>query len=399
MKNILILIIVFLSVHSLKGQVLKVEFKDFDKYKGKEVLVAKRQGDEKFYSVDTLFGVGTILMLEPGLYSLVNSGRIIGDFVLFDSPITLSFTDSSLVYKDPYNEAFISDNSKWMELIAGGERESIPQIFKVAFPQMVRIDSADMSTRKIHSKYWSFPSLNWDFIVNSPFFNEMFDYYFDKLQFNSSDSIESSIDLLMSKVPGKYRRQLEYKILSKYENHKVVGFENVFVHVGLEYLQHEIPLDTTDYKIIGKARSLSVNMVGSIANNFTIKGLDKEDFELHKTEGIIKILFFFDPDCHHCQEAWPDLVSFCDANIDKGLAGFAISLSENEDELLEFIADNGISKNLTVAFPGSGSVDTFRSKYFIPSTPAIYVLSSGNKVLARNLSVKDLEPYMRISGF
>ena len=399
MKNLLRALMALMTMQSLQGQMLQVEFNDFESYSGKEVLIAKRQGGEKFYAVDTLAGFKTQVMLEPGLYSLVHSGRIIGDFVLFDSPISLSFSDTNLVYSDPSNQAFIRDNANWMERIGNGERDSIPEIFKVAFPQMVRLDSADMTTRKIHMKYWTRPSLNWDFIVNSPFFNEMFEYYFEKLQFNSPDSIKNSVDLLMDKVPDKYRRQLEYKILSKYENHKVVGYENVFVHVGMTYLQHENSLDTTDYKIVGKARSLSVNMVGSIATNFSIKNLDGDPFVLHKTNGILKLLFFFDPDCHHCQEAWPDLIAFCRDYSDVGLEGFAISLSENEEELRDFLSTYGTTDNLLVAYPGNGSIDTFRGKYYIPSTPAIYVLTSANKVLARNLSVKDLEPFMRISGF
>lgn len=399
MKSLLRVLMVLWSMQSLHGQVLQVEFKDFQSYSGKEVLIAKRQGGEKFFAVDTLAGFGTQVMLEPGLYSLVYSGRIIGDFVLFDSPISLSFSDTNLVYSDPSNQAFIRDNANWMERIGNGERDSIPEIFKVAFPQMVRLDSADMTTRKIHLKYWALPSSNWDFIVNSPFFNEMFEYYFEKLQFNSPDSIKNSVDLLIDQAPEKYRRQIEYKILSKYENHKVVGYENVFVHVGLTYLQHENTLDTTDYKILGKARSLSVNMVGSVANNFTIKNLENRPFELHKTNGILKVLFFFDPDCHHCQEAWPDFIAFCSDHVDIGLKGFAISLSEDEEEVRQFLTTHGSADNLTVAYPGSGSIDTFRGKYYIPSTPAIYVLSSSNKVLARNLSVKDLEPFLRISGF
>lgn len=399
MKNLIQAIMALLTMQSLQGQMLQVEFNDFESYSGKEVLIAKRQGGEKFYAVDTLAGFNTQVMLEPGLYSLVHSGRIIGDFVLFDSPISLSFRDTNLVYSDLYNQAFIRDNAKWMELIGNGERDSIPEIFKVAFPQMVRLDSGDMTTSKIHMKYWALPFSNWDFIVNSPFFNEMFEYYFEKLQFNSPDSIKKSVDLFMNKVPDKYRRQIEYKILNKYENHKVVGYENVFVHVGLTYLQYENALDTTDYKIIGKARSLSVNMVGNKANNFSIKNLEGEPFVLHNTSGILKVLFFFDPDCHHCQEAWPDFLAFCRDHSDVGLKGFAISLSENEEELREFLSTYGTTDNLLVAYPGIGSIDTFRGKYYIPSTPAIYVLTSANKVLARNLSVKDLEPFMRISGF
>lgn len=399
MKNLIQAIMALLTMQSLQGQMLQVEFNDFESYSGKEVLIAKRQGGEKFYAVDTLAGINTQVMLEPGLYSLVHSGRIIGDFVLFDSPISLSFRDTNLVYSDLYNQAFIRDNAKWMELIGNGERDSIPEIFKVAFPQMVRLDSGDMTTSKIHMKYWALPFSNWDFIVNSPFFNEMFEYYFEKLQFNSPDSIKKSVDLFMNKVPDKYRRQIEYKILNKYENHKVVGYENVFVHVGLTYLQYENALDTTDYKIIGKARSLSVNMVGNKANNFSIKNLEGEPFVLYNTSGILKVLFFFDPDCHHCQEAWPDFLAFCRDHSDVGLKGFAISLSENEEELREFLSTYGTTDNLLVAYPGIGSIDTFRGKYYIPSTPAIYVLTSANKVLARNLSVKDLEPFMRISGF
>jgi thiol-disulfide isomerase/thioredoxin len=398
MKKIVTLLFLAVQLNAF-GQFFQMDLKSLGPFENSELLIARRQGGDKFYAVDTINRSKMRCTLEPGLYSFITQGNIIGDFLIYDSPIQLGFKDSTLEFSDENNQAFIGNNKIWMEKIASGNLDSIPMIFRVAFPQMTRLDSSDLSTSKIHLKYWNYPQTNWKFVWNSPFWNEMVDYYFQKMQFNSADSITKSVDKLLRIVPAEYRRNFEYKILSLYENHKVVGFENVFVHVGTKYLANESDLDTTDYKIIGKANSLSVNMVGKMANDFTIKTVNGTDLNLYRTDGLYKILFFFDPDCHHCQEAWPDFVAFCKANRDKGFKGYAISLSEDLDQLNDFIEDYGRADNIEFGYPAEGSRDSFRGKYYIPSTPAIYILSSGNKVLARNLSVNDLDPFMRVIGF
>jgi thiol-disulfide isomerase/thioredoxin len=109
---------------------------------------------------------------------------------------------------------------------------------------------------------------------------------------------------------------------------------------------------------------------------------------------LFKIIFFYDPDCHHCKEVFPKAQSLHDSIIDRGVSFLAMSVIPNENDVIEFKKTLS-PKNSSVRFGFEESSGDFTGKYYIPVTPGIYILDANNRVKARGLSLVDLRELMK----
>ena len=396
-KRITVLLL-FLSLH-LSAQEYLVEFNL--ETEQKNLIIGNRQ-KEKIFAVDTLKEFPNKIALNPGLYCVVEQGIILGDFVVYDADIELTIFDSVVTYSDVNNREFIESFNQNMKRIAEDSSFVPAEIFQTAFPQMTRFEpGVTYSASAIAKRYWAGPAGNWDFSMKSPFMDDAFDYFAERLQYGVADSVIKSMSTFLALVPDEYQKPTLYRILAKYENSKIVGMENVFIDLALRNLGGMNDLDTTDYKVLGKARSLDVNKVGDDAADFIMYDAQGKTYRMSNIDGIIKVLFFFDPDCHHCKESWPTFVRVCDSLLDSGIKGVAVSVTGDLEEVQKFQKEMGLAlpNNVLLTVGEVAGRDAFRGRYYLPSTPSIFILSSNNKVIARYISVNDIAPFLSKSGF
>jgi thiol-disulfide isomerase/thioredoxin len=155
------------------------------------------------------------------------------------------------------------------------------------------------------------------------------------------------------------------------------------------------PADTNGYEVLGKAESLNPNRIGSIARDFRFKNVETGQIEsLHDLYGIFKIIFFYDPDCHHCKEVFPKAQALHDSIIDRGVSFLAMSVTRSENDVSEFRKTLN-PKSSSVRFGYEERNGDFIGKYYIPVTPGIYILDANNRVKARGISITDLRELMK----
>ena len=105
------------------------------------------------------------------------------------------------------------------------------------------------------------------------------------------------------------------------------------------------------------------------------------------------IIFIFDPDCGHCREETPKLVTFYNQGKDKyNFEVFAVSLDSSMQKMRNYIKDMKMSW-ITVNGPRSYSGSLFNS-YYADTTPMLYIVDNKRKIIAKGLPTDRVEDFL-----
>ena len=391
-----LLVLCFLSTFSSEAQRFKLSF-HFTNGDSEGALVGKRFGD-KIFLQDSISGE---MILDPGFYSCIQNGSILFDFMIVNKNLKLEydFKTKSTAFNDPLNEEFfaslvaVQDSPAVVESLSPEVRE----IMKTFYPQ-IEVSQKKYTNHRSLIDSTLLRSLKYeDLFFNSPFLGQALDFVFGRCVSPDYDSSYYSCNRFLSAISNEdmHRYVLNW-MLYHYETSKVLGSENVFIDLALNHLKPIItPLDTNGYDVLGKAESLSPNRIGSVARDFRFENIQtRQTQNLHDLEGLFKIIFFYDPDCHHCKEVFPRAQALHDSIIDRGVSFLAMSVTPNKNDIIEF--KNILNpSNSSVLFGYEGSSGDFTGKYYIPVTPGIYILDANNRVKARGISLLDLRELMK----
>ena len=394
-KSIFYLLLI-ISPFYLGAQSFDVGFK-FENGDAAETIIGKRFAEKIFFE-DT---VRDNLSLNSGFYSCIKKGQILFDFMVIDKNqnIDYDFQTEKVEYDDFLNDEFfnnlkaVQDSPAYVEDLSGSTRE----IIKMFYPQ-IEVSQKQFKTHKKLINNTLVRALKYeDLLFNSPFLNQALDFVYGKCVSPDYDSSYFSCDMFLRQIKDEnmYRYVLNW-MLYNYETSKVLGSENVFIDLALNHLKPILtPTDTNGYAVLGKAESLNPNRMGSTARDFKFKDLSNGVIKnMHDVEGLFKIIFFYDPDCHHCKEVYPKAQALHDSILDRGVSFLAMSVDGNKKTIQEF-KDEVDSNSSSVLFGYENEPGDFVGKYYIPVTPGIYILDANNRVKARGLSVMDLRELMK----
>jgi thiol-disulfide isomerase/thioredoxin len=119
--------------------------------------------------------------------------------------------------------------------------------------------------------------------------------------------------------------------------------------------------------------------------------------ELHKIKAKYTMVIFWDANCGRCKEEMPRLKEAYTKLNNQIYAGgkyfevYAVSLTNVAEEWKKYVADNKL-KWINVSDLYNNT--KFRRLYDIYSTPVIYLLGADKKILAKRLSVEQVEDFI-----
>lgn len=215
------------------------------------------------------------------------------------------------------------------------------------------------------------------------------DFYFDKLVAPLLDSICLEIDRLIERTNSNtdLRDFILWHLLEKYRHPEYMSQDQVFVFLYDQYFSRLAikDLNKTNLALIQeKAERLRRLALFNIAPNFILN--DSVDLQSVKSE--YTVLFFYDHDCDVCQRESIDLDSVCTKHPDitviaidvnpEGLGGFEIRTKGNGDLKSPI-------QNRRITYP-SELIDL----YDIETTPLIYVLDCGKRIIAKKIRAKQI---------
>jgi len=232
-----------------------------------------------------------------------------------------------------------------------------------------------------------------------PMYSEKLNEYVDKLYPPQADTINRVIDNLVVKAKKNQEtyKYLVYTFMIKYQTPKIMGMDEVFVHLYDKYFA----TGEMDYWANAKMKSnvkdyaerIRLSMLGKQAPDLIMKDTNEKLQSLYNVRTKYTIVFFFDPDCGHCRKETPKLVEFYNKDKAKyNLEVFAVSTDSSMTKLKDFIKEFKTNW-ITVNFYYS-AVGHYQQLYDAITTPTLYVLDEKKKIIGKKIPVEQLDEFL-----
>lgn len=242
------------------------------------------------------------------------------------------------------------------------------------------------------ANFWNTIDLSDERLLRTPIINSKLEQYFEKLLPQIPDTISQEIDKLIEKTHGNkvMRDYLIWHFTDQYQNPKIMGLDQVFIHLADKYFANLEITNTSPSvkeKIMSRADQIRKLTLGSPAPDLWL--VDTTDsfrsFKDIKTEYLV--LFFWDHDCGVCKKEIKVLKElYNDEN--KSFEVFAIATTADFPGWKNYIVENKLN---WVNVNGMKSMtEDFHDLYDIYGTPVIYVLNKERKIIAKRIKAEQI---------
>lgn len=231
-----------------------------------------------------------------------------------------------------------------------------------------------------------------------PVYSEKVNEYLDKLYAPQADTLIKAVHRVIEKAK---KNQETYKyatwtIMQKYQQPEIMGLDAVYVNVYDKYFA----TGEMNYWVSDKFRKslqeyadrLRKSLIGKTGPNLTMQDASFKPRSLYDIRNRYTILYIFDPDCGHCREETPKLVSFYNKNKTRfDVEVYAVSADTSMTKMRTYIKDLGM-KFITVNGPRT-YVGPYQDHYDAVTTPSLFILDNKKKIIAKKIPAEKLEDF------
>ena len=178
-------------------------------------------------------------------------------------------------------------------------------------------------------------------------------------------------------------------LLNESNQSQIMGMDKVFVVLSEKYILKD-PKTWLDTAVVNKVRdrvnAVKPNLIGNIAPELKLPDSEGNYYSLRQVNAKYTLLYFWEPDCSHCQKTTPllnkDLYQVLKS---KGVDIYAVLTQNNKEKWTKAIQEYKIQEWTNVWDPSYTS--NFRKLYDVTTTPIIYILDKNKKIVAKRLDV------------
>jgi thiol-disulfide isomerase/thioredoxin len=248
------------------------------------------------------------------------------------------------------------------------------------------------------SHYFDHFDFSDDRIVRDPIFENKTDEFFKKVVFPTPDSINVQVDRITAKTNRKddIFKFIVHYAASMFEREKVMGMDAVFVYTVENYYMTGEAFwadSATTATMTERAMKLKPTLIGQRAPYLNLYDTTAtKKISLYDVQASYTILYFWDSGCGHCKKTTPVLLELYHNLKDKDVKVYAVGTELENDDWKKYIRENEldfINVSDTPEHP-----DYFRTMYDIFSTPRIFILDKDKKIIAKQLSVEQIEEFI-----
>lgn len=257
-------------------------------------------------------------------------------------------------------------------------------------------------------KYWWYKEHFFDHldfkdprIIRLPVLPSRVDYYLNKYIVQHPDTICQGVDRIvkMAKPNNDLYRYFLIQFLNTYAKSNIVGHDAIYVHLALNYYDKgECPWIDKDEldKIVKNAKDLEPTLIGKVGQDLILENRDGSKTRMYDIKTPYTILLFWAPDCSHCQKEMPEFIKFAEKWNNKGkvtMIGVCNKVTDKVKDCWSFIDEHpGMEKWLQCA--DTYLLSKYIEKYYIKSTPQIYILDKDKKIIMKRIAGDQLDNVM-----
>ena len=316
---------------------------------------------------------------------------------------------------DTYPSTFVS------KVVKMSMEVEIPEIPRKPDGSMV---DSNFAYKYFRDHYFDFIDLNDDRLLSTPIFHNKLDFFFsNSMLIPNPDTITKYAYRFIDRINPK-SEMFKYcltHVTSSYEKSNIMGMDKVFVKMGERYYCAKNSDGSTNVTwmekdklddLCKKVNTYKNLVLGVVPPNISL--VDTTDVKWHDFYSLKKeyvVLYFWDPECGHCKKTTPKLGELYIKKLkDRNVEVFAIGKAIGEDfpKWKKFIKENNLtftnvavteklykaaSQNPLQFVPKYTTLESlnYQETYDIYSTPRIFVLDKDKKLIAKSLSISQLE--------
>jgi thiol-disulfide isomerase/thioredoxin len=238
--------------------------------------------------------------------------------------------------------------------------------------------------------------LNDERLIRTPLLYSRLDAFFTNILIQSPDTINKEIDKLINKCSSNYKmfQFVSVYLFNHFRESEIMGHDAVMVKIADDiYLSGKADWVTKEFKddLRKQIDLIRPNLIGKKAENMVMDSYKGIFVSLYDVEKDFTVLYFWEPNCGHCQEATPKLKAYYDKPKDYSLEVFAVCTTSDKEKWTKYIEDNKLA---WINGWDPKRISHFDYYYNVQSTPTIYVLDKNKKIIAKKLAVEEIGPFI-----
>lgn len=232
-----------------------------------------------------------------------------------------------------------------------------------------------------------------DRITRTPIYHQKIKEFMTNLVVPQVDSINKDADWLIKKAKANKEvfKYTVWYITTTHETSNLMGADAVYVHMVEQYYmtKQAFWVDTaTLRKITERAMLLKPLLLGKKAPQLVLADSTSKYVALHNIPAKYTLVYFWDPNCGHCQKETPKLYEVYQKYKDQGLKAYAVNIDRDKKKWTEYTVKNKL--NWINVYDPDYRV-SFKQLYDIYSTPVIYLLNEKKEIIAKRIGVEQVD--------
>jgi peroxiredoxin len=233
-------------------------------------------------------------------------------------------------------------------------------------------------------------------ILRTPILQAKLNVFFSNVVIQLADSINREIDRIFAMCSSNHDifQYVAVFLFNHFRESDIMGHDAVVVKLADDiYLSGRADWTTQEWRdnLRTEVDRIRPNLIGVKAHDLVMNTFNGVYVSLYDIKKDFIILYFWEPDCSHCQEATPKLKAYYDKAKNQGIEVFAVCTQRDRVKWEKYIQDNGLN---WINGWDPDRVTRYDYYYNVMATPSVYILNKDKIIIAKKLPVEAIGSFI-----